>query len=36
MDEKELRALAREHTLAALKVLASIAVDPKASAGDRE
>jgi hypothetical protein len=36
MDEEELRALARELTPAALKVLASIAVDPKASVRDRE
>jgi hypothetical protein len=36
MDEHEFRELARQHTPQALRALASLAVDPKASAGDRD
>jgi hypothetical protein len=36
LNDDELRALARSHTPETLKVLASIAVDPNAIAGDRE
>jgi hypothetical protein len=36
MDEHEFSALARQHTPEALRTLASIAVDPKASARDRD
>jgi hypothetical protein len=36
MDEEEFRALARQHTPSALKILASLAVDPNGSPQLRE